>query len=161
MSEQNMLLFFIACLKLNLALFYLLLVSHRRRTILMRDIAFSRTSYRRFGSNTRLARARGFWIRPERTSAWWNNFVSENVVPEEWKKNFRMLSQRIRGVLVWTVGNAMKMVVWTRINCCVFGKTNPYIFESALVWTGPRIERQRREYSRGVPRHAPPGNFEM
>ena len=34
------------------------------------------------------------------------------VVPEEWKENFRMPSQRIRGVLVWTVGNAMKTVVW-------------------------------------------------
>ena len=56
----------------------------------MRDIAFSRTSYRRFGLNTRLARARRFWIRPGRTSAWWDNFVSQTVVPEEWKENFRM-----------------------------------------------------------------------
>ena len=82
----------------------------------MRDIALSRTSYRRFGSNTRLARATRFWIGPGRTSAWWDNFVSQTVVPEEWKENFRMPSQRIRGVLVWTVGNAMKTVVWTRIN---------------------------------------------
>ena len=156
-----MLLFFIACLELNLALFNLLLVSHRRRTILMWDIAFSRTSYRRFGSNTRLARARRFWIRPGRTSAWWDNFVSQTVVPEEWKKNLRLPSQRIRGVLVWTVENVMKTVVRTRINWCVFGKTNPYTFESALVWTGPRIERQGREYSRGVRGHAPPGNFEI
>ena len=57
----------------------------------MRDIAFSRISYRRFGSNTRLARARRFWIGPGRTSAWWDNFVSQTVVPEEWKENFRML----------------------------------------------------------------------
>ena len=48
-----------------------------------------------------------------------------------------MPSQRIRGVLVWTVGNAMKTVVWTRINCYVFSKMNPYTFESVLVWTGP------------------------
>ena len=131
-----MLLFLIACLELNLALFNLLLASHRRRTILMRDIAFSSTSYRRFGSNTRLARERRFWIRPERTSAWWDNFVLQSVVPEEWKENFRMsrpsllklgeelrpyiegksTSQRIRSVLVWMVGNTMKTVVWTRIN---------------------------------------------
>ena len=39
-----MLVFLIACLESNLALFNLLLVFHRRRTILMRDIAFSRTS---------------------------------------------------------------------------------------------------------------------
>ena len=89
-GETNMLLVLIACLELNLALFNLSLVSYRRRTILMREIVFSRTSYRRFGSNTRLARARRFWIRPGRTSAWWDNFVSQTVVPEEWKENFRM-----------------------------------------------------------------------
>ena len=100
MAEQNTLLFLIACLGLNVARFNLLLVFHRRRMILMRDIAFSKTSYRRFGSNTRLARARRFWIRPGRTSAWWDNFVSQTVVPDEWKENFRMPSQRIRGVLV-------------------------------------------------------------
>ena len=86
----------------------------------MRDIAFSRTSYRRFGSNTQLARARRFWIRPSRTSVWWDNFVSQTVVPEEWKENSKMTrpsllklseelrpyiegkstSQRIRSVLV-------------------------------------------------------------
>ena len=85
-----MLLFSIACLELNLALFNLLLVSHRKRTILMEDITFSRTLYRRFGSNTRLARARRFWVQPGRASAWWGNFVSQTVVPEEWKENFRM-----------------------------------------------------------------------
>ena len=39
-----------------------------------------------------------------------------------------MPSQRIRGVLVWTVENAMKTVYF-----CIL----PYTFESALVWTGP------------------------
>ena len=39
-GETNMLLFLIACSELNLALFNLLLVSYRRRTILMRDIVF-------------------------------------------------------------------------------------------------------------------------
>ena len=67
---------------------------------------------------------------------WWDNFVLQTVVPEEWKENLRMsrpsllklseelrqhiegksTSQRIRGVLVWTVGNAMNTVVCTRIN---------------------------------------------
>ena len=31
-----------------------------------------------------------FWIRPGRTSAWWDNFVNGIVVEEEWKENFRM-----------------------------------------------------------------------
>ena len=100
----------------------------------MRDIAFSRTSYRRFVSNIRLARLEDFGF--GRTSAWWDNFVLQSVVQEEWKENFSMsrpsllklgeelrpyiegksTSQRIRSVLVWTVGNAMKTVVWTHIN---------------------------------------------
>ena len=33
---------------------------------------------------------RRLWIRPGRTSAWWDNFVSGVVVAEEWKENFRM-----------------------------------------------------------------------
>ena len=56
----------------------------------MRDIAFSRTSYRRFGLNTRLVRARRFWIRLGRTSARWDNSISQTVVPEECWENFRM-----------------------------------------------------------------------
>ena len=55
-----MFLFLIACLESNLALFNLLLLCHRRRTILMRGIAFCRTSYRRL--NTRLARARSTYV---------------------------------------------------------------------------------------------------
>lgn len=31
-----------------------------------------------------------FWIRPGRTSAWWDGFDSEIVLPEEWRENFRM-----------------------------------------------------------------------
>ena len=55
----------------------------------MRDIAFSKSSYRRFGSITRLARARRFWIRPGRTSAWLDNYVSQTVVPEEIEGQFQ------------------------------------------------------------------------
>lgn len=33
---------------------------------------------------------RRFGIRPGRTSAWWDNFVNEVVVAEEWRENFRM-----------------------------------------------------------------------
>ena len=38
-------------------------------------------------------RQRRFWIRPGRTSAWWDNFVSDVVVEEEWRENFRMSKQ--------------------------------------------------------------------
>ena len=62
------------------------------------------------------------------TSAWWDNFVSQAVVPEV-RRNGRIISEfldhlyqnlvRSYGhtyVFVWTVGNAMKTVV---INWCV------------------------------------------
>lgn len=31
-----------------------------------------------------------FWVRPGRTSKWWDNFLAGDVVDEEWKLNFRM-----------------------------------------------------------------------
>ena len=40
--------------------------------------------------NKKPARPRRFWVRPGRTSAWWDNFASQTVVPEEWRENFRM-----------------------------------------------------------------------
>lgn len=44
---------------------------------------------KRLGKKRRRQKRR-FWIRPGRTSAWWNGFISEVVVPEEWRENFRM-----------------------------------------------------------------------
>ena len=92
MTEQNMLLFFIAYLELSLDLLHLLLLvsSHRRRTILMRDIAFSGASCRRFGSNTRLARARRFWIRPGRTGRVMGQFLFHKLLSQ---KNGRKISE--------------------------------------------------------------------
>ena len=31
-----------------------------------------------------------FWVRPHRNLKWWNNFMNGNMIPEEWKKNFRI-----------------------------------------------------------------------
>ena len=39
---------------------------------------------------TRRATRRRFWVRPGRTSSWWDNFVNGVVVDEEWRENFRM-----------------------------------------------------------------------
>ena len=35
-------------------------------------------------------RHRRFWVRPGRTAAWWDNFVTGIIIEEEWKENFRM-----------------------------------------------------------------------
>lgn len=79
----------------------------------MRKIAFCRTSYRKISSNTRQARRRKLWIRPVRTSAWWDNFVSQTVLAEEWKENFRIcrtcllkLSEELR---TYIEGNSTRM----------------------------------------------------
>ena len=39
---------------------------------------------------TKGKRQRRFWIRPGRTSLWWENFKNDVVVTEEWQENFRM-----------------------------------------------------------------------
>ena len=33
---------------------------------------------------------RKHWVRPGRTSLWWDNFIKGAVVAEEWRRNFRM-----------------------------------------------------------------------
>jgi hypothetical protein len=44
------------------------------------------------------ARPRRFWVRPGRTSAWWDNFASQTVVPEEWRENFRMSRESVNSL---------------------------------------------------------------
>ena len=43
--------------------------------------------FKRLGGQSRLLR---FWVRPGRTSAWWDNFLNQIVIEEEWRENFRM-----------------------------------------------------------------------
>ena len=44
----------------------------------------------RIKRHKRERRERRFWVRPGRTSLWWDNFMNGVVVEEEWKENFRM-----------------------------------------------------------------------
>ena len=48
----------------------------------------SRNNHRREKSRAR--KPRKAWIRPGRTSQWWDNFVSGLMLEEEWKENFRI-----------------------------------------------------------------------
>lgn len=41
-------------------------------------------------STRRQRRRRRFWTRPGRTADWWQSFVHNTVLPEEWKENFRL-----------------------------------------------------------------------
>lgn len=49
---------------------------------------------------------RRYWIKPGRTSKWWDNFLTNQVLPEEWKEIFRvsrssffLLCQKLRPLL--------------------------------------------------------------
>ena len=41
-------------------------------------------------NRTRRRKKREYWVAPGRTSAWWDNFLSGEVLEAEWKNNFRM-----------------------------------------------------------------------
>lgn len=71
---------------------------HRRQAIIRAICDNSRVQRRH-----RPYMDRRFWVRPGRTSAWWDDFINEVVDPEEWQVNFQMsrsalinLSERLR-----------------------------------------------------------------
>ena len=71
----------------------------------------------------RESKERRFWTRPGRTSAWWNNFADQVVIPEEWKENFRMSRDSLYNL-------AEELRPYIR---CM---TSFYAFTSVFVWTG-------------------------
>ena len=60
-------------------------VQRRRRLILLHSFS---GPIRRVKS--RYAQDRTCWVRPGRTDSWWDNFMQDVVVRQEWKENFRM-----------------------------------------------------------------------
>ena len=38
---------------------------------------------------------RRFWTRAGRTSAWWDNFINDTMIEEEWRENFRMCKRSL------------------------------------------------------------------
>ena len=81
----------VSCIQLNIAM----LNSHadymKKRMIFVRLLSLPLTKaaiVKRLRKKRQ--RKKRFWIRPGRTSAWWNGFIGEIVVPEEWRENFRM-----------------------------------------------------------------------
>ena len=83
----------VACLQLN----YTLINNHfhycKRRLEILKLLSISDENKRRgkhLKRTRRQPRPRRFWIRPGRTSAWWDNFVDQTVIEEEWRENFRM-----------------------------------------------------------------------
>ena len=76
---------------------------HIRRQLLCEAIQFSGPTRRR---KRKGRRPRKFWVKPGRTTVWWDNFVKGVVVEEEWKETFKMvrvnfykLCDELRGII--------------------------------------------------------------
>ena len=39
---------------------------------------------------------RKYWIRPGRSKEWWNGFIKDEVLPDEWKESFYILSDELQ-----------------------------------------------------------------
>ena len=78
----------IAYLELSIALVHMNIVRERIRNNIRQSLMSKDT--RKVTRRSQPYKQRRFWTRPGRTSAWWDNFVNEVVVAEEWRENFRM-----------------------------------------------------------------------
>ena len=122
----------IACLEINVALYNLYAtVLHRRRNTVCSALLSNgpQQTLRRYRVRPYLERR--YWTRPGRTSAWWDNFVHEVVILEEWLENFRMsrrsllnLSELLRSgaEAAFQCGqrDSLKTIIRFRDKSCVF-----------------------------------------
>ena len=78
----------ITYLELSIALVHMNIVRQRIRNNCRQSLVSKDT--RKAMRLSQPYKQRRFWTRPGRTSAWWDNFVNEVVVVEEWREKFRM-----------------------------------------------------------------------
>ena len=78
----------IAYLELSMALVHMNIVRQRIRNNFRQSLMSKDT--RKATRRSQPYKQRRCWTRPGRTSAWWDNFVTEVVVAEEWRENLRM-----------------------------------------------------------------------
>ena len=141
----------IACLEINVALYNLYATAlHRRRNTVCSALLSNgpQQTLRRYRVRPYLERR--FWTRPGRTSAWWDNFVHEVVIPEEWLENFRMSRRSLlnlseRDCLASVLGlrqrfsvdseTVWKRLMWTENILSVFAAKVAFSNLSGLVWT--------------------------
>ena len=67
---------------------------HARRRCCVGILLMSENQVNRCSSicKSKTSKQRKHWIKPGRTSLWWDNFVNNTVVLDEWRENFRMSS---------------------------------------------------------------------
>ena len=97
-------------------LFNLILVFHRRRTSVIRALALSTSSPHSAGAWTPYRRSRRFWIRPGRTSPWWDKFVSQTVVPEPWNAENITIVYLSSMHMLFNLWNSMSFSVFERFS---------------------------------------------
>ena len=78
----------LALYQVYLVLVLSLKLAHARTTLWVQYLESTQFVMRRPRRHRR--RERRFWIKPGRTSMWWDNFINDVVPPEEWRENFRM-----------------------------------------------------------------------
>ena len=81
----------VACVQVILAILTVRTKYMKQRSDILKLLALSDERTGRQKQLKRLKRQprpRRFWVRPGRTSAWWDNFVSQTVVEEDGAKTF-------------------------------------------------------------------------
>ena len=151
----------IAYLELSIALVHMNIVrqwirNNFRQSLMSKD---TRKATRR----SQPYKQRRFWTRPGRTSAWWDNFVNEVVVAEEWRENFRMSRGNYHGLNVLLTGacskrdkavappikrcsvdaeHIIRFHVWTENFCSFFAPKVAFSNLSGIVWTRPHNRKE-------------------
>ena len=96
----------IAYLELSIALVHMDIVRQRIRNNFRQSLMSKDT--RKATRSSQPYKQRRFWTRHGRTSAWWDSFVNEVVVAEEWRENFRMSRGNYHGLNVLLTGACSK-----------------------------------------------------
>ena len=94
----------------------------KRRCVIALLQAESRIQKRRLAIHNPKRKKRKYWVRPGRTLLWWENFVNNIVVAEEWRENFQMSKE-----------NFMKL----------FDKVRPFLLKQSTNMRSPiSVEKQ-------------------
>ena len=149
----------IAYLELSIALVHMNIVRQRIRNNFRQSLMSKDT---RKATRSQPYKQRRFWTRPGRTSAWWDNFVNEVVVAEEWRENFRMSRGNYHGLNVLLTGacskrdkavappikrcsvdaeHIIRFHVWTENFCSFFAPKVAFSNLSGIVWTRPQARK--------------------
>ena len=146
----------IAYLELSIALVHMNIVGQRIRNNFRQSLMSKDT--RKATRHSQPYKQRRFWTRPGRTSVWWDSFVNEVVVAEEWRENFQMSRGNYHGLNVLLTGacskrdkavappikrcsvdaeHIIRFHVWTENFCSFFAPKVAFSNLSGIVWTRP------------------------